>query len=610
MQLKALAVAVSAVCAAALVNPAHAVDFNNTIFFGDSLTDSGSYGARFTTNPGMVWAQILAAKLGTTAAPNLGAGGTDYAEGGARVTQVPGIGYPQVPATPVSQQIDAYLGAGGGRADPNALYTVWAGANDIFTQAGLAGAGAITPAQAQAGVLQAAKDLVTQVQRLQTAGARYILVPNIPDIGSTPFGQASGAAATFTAFSQLYNATMAAGLASTGMPVIALNTYKLDQEILATPLQFGITNITSTACTTSSSLMCTPATLVSPNAPLTYAFADSVHPTTAGHIILADYAYSVLEAPSQIGMLAEAPLHASEAQRYAIDNRMRQPLAGRAVGSFESFVNLDYQPVRIDINNNSAGLSSDNQNVTIGVDMQVTDRILAGLALGYSDENNDFGANGGGFHQAFTSVTAYGAARVGGSSYLSALATVGNINYDNVHRDIPLGVATRTESGSTSGNYSALRIGGGMDVAYGQWSIGPLANLTWQKVGVDSFSENGTNSTSMAFGSQTRKALTGSMGARTSYAMQSPLGELRPYAQLTYEHEFDNDTRYVTANVIGMPGSFSLPAYLPDRNYALLGAGLMAQLSKAVSAVISLNSVLMQKDAHSTAVGVNFRFHF
>ena len=81
-------------------------------------------------------------------------GGTDYAEGGSRVTQVPGIGYPQVPATPVSQQIDAYLGPSG-RADPNALYTVWPGPT-IFTQAGLAGAGVITPAQAQAGVTQAA----------------------------------------------------------------------------------------------------------------------------------------------------------------------------------------------------------------------------------------------------------------------------------------------------------------------------------------------------------------------------------------------------------------------------------------------------------------------
>ena len=69
MQLKALAAAVSALSAIALSSPAQAVDFSKTIFFGDSLTDSGSYGARFTTNPGTVWSQNLAAMLGTSATP-------------------------------------------------------------------------------------------------------------------------------------------------------------------------------------------------------------------------------------------------------------------------------------------------------------------------------------------------------------------------------------------------------------------------------------------------------------------------------------------------------------------------------------------------------------
>ncbi|XOT98027.1 hypothetical protein ACMTAU_04495, partial [Alcaligenes pakistanensis] len=32
---------------------------------GDSLTDSGQFGSRFTTNPGQVWSQVLAQKLGT-----------------------------------------------------------------------------------------------------------------------------------------------------------------------------------------------------------------------------------------------------------------------------------------------------------------------------------------------------------------------------------------------------------------------------------------------------------------------------------------------------------------------------------------------------------------
>jgi phospholipase/lecithinase/hemolysin len=41
------------------------------VFFGDSLTDAGTYGGlRFTTNPGMTWAQHVAERLGQSTEPN------------------------------------------------------------------------------------------------------------------------------------------------------------------------------------------------------------------------------------------------------------------------------------------------------------------------------------------------------------------------------------------------------------------------------------------------------------------------------------------------------------------------------------------------------------
>src|SRR5262249_50962225 len=67
------------------------------VFFGDSLTDAGTYGFRFTTNPGMTWAQHVAVGLGQSDEPNEhtasyddvyqgkpgipGPGGLNYAEG-------------------------------------------------------------------------------------------------------------------------------------------------------------------------------------------------------------------------------------------------------------------------------------------------------------------------------------------------------------------------------------------------------------------------------------------------------------------------------------------------------------------------------------------------
>ncbi|RBD58027.1 autotransporter domain-containing esterase, partial [Xanthomonas oryzae pv. oryzae] len=71
--------------------------FDRTVFFGDSLTDSGYYNpllpaasravtGKFTTNPGWVWAEYVADHFGTNAAPNgNGQIGDNYAAGGARI---------------------------------------------------------------------------------------------------------------------------------------------------------------------------------------------------------------------------------------------------------------------------------------------------------------------------------------------------------------------------------------------------------------------------------------------------------------------------------------------------------------------------------------------
>ena len=62
-----LAMLVASCCVAS----AGAADYSSTVFFGDSLTDAGTYASivqgiypgtgKFTTNPGLVWSENLAA---------------------------------------------------------------------------------------------------------------------------------------------------------------------------------------------------------------------------------------------------------------------------------------------------------------------------------------------------------------------------------------------------------------------------------------------------------------------------------------------------------------------------------------------------------------------
>jgi outer membrane lipase/esterase len=199
---------------------------------------------------------------------------------------------------------------------------VLAGANDVFTQAGLAGAGAISSTEAGTRVGTAAATLAAQVVRLKTAGAKNVLVVGLPDMGINPYAISSGATAAgaLTSLSQTaFNATLKAYLPATG--VAYLDPVPLFSKVVANPSAYGFTKVVdstspttaieSTACgpnviaqaaaadsaASPSSLYCSVVnttlgivgTLRAMLSNDTYVFADGVHPTTKMHKVLSQY---------------------------------------------------------------------------------------------------------------------------------------------------------------------------------------------------------------------------------------------------------------------------------------------------------------------------------
>lgn len=583
--------------------------FNQFYFFGDSLTDAGSFKpalppgvGKFTTNPGPVWAEVFAQRYGSTATP-ANQGGNDYAEGGARVTQLPG--FPNGPltgtATPVATQVQQFLQKG--PANSQALYSVWAGANDVFTQLTLAQQGTITPGQVQTNLAIAAGQLVQTIGTLSAGGARYIMVFNLPDIGKTPFGYGSGQGSTLTALSSFYNSNLSVGLDALHIDLIRLNVFALLNEVAADPTTFGFSNVTSPACTTASSLTCTAATLVAPNAAQSYLFADSVHPTTAGHQVIADYAASVIEAPQKIGLLAEAPLQVEQATFRAIDDRMWSNLnTPRPQNKFDAYAVYDYG--NYDRSSDFGGGDNQLNTVLVGGDMKLSEHWLLGLAFGYSEDKASFGDNGGGFKLNETTITTY----IGygdGPWYIGASLGAGDLDFRNIHRNFDLGAATRSESGSTNGTHVMARLLGGYWFnTTSNWIHGPFARLTYQEDKVYAWSETGTSSTAMEFGHQKRDSLAASLGWQVS----GNWGQFKPFGRVSWEKDSNNDDRSVRAGLVSMGGiGFGLPALRPDDNYFLVNVGLSAELGSKLVGFVGINATGGKDDGNYQAVTVGLR---
>ncbi|WEN15751.1 autotransporter domain-containing protein [Rhodanobacter sp. AS-Z3] len=558
--------------------------FSKVVVFGDSLSDNGNISLasapgiqpplRFTTNPGTTTAENVASALGFTLAPSA-AGGTDYAWGGAGFVN-------NVAAVPtIPQQLQMYLGSTGGKADPHALYQVWGGANDVFYLTGTLS----DPNAIAAGTINAAKTELGVLAGLQAAGAKYVLVYNLPDLGKTPSAAAGGPASQAGA-SQLaiiYNGVLNSGLAqlsNSGLNVIPANAFGLLNEVIANPSSYGFSNVTDPACGAgASSVQCGPVGSGLPysyaaGTDKTYVFADGVHPTAAAHALFGQYVVSVINAPGQISLLGEAPLASSTVQNGAVRKQM---LADSVGGETRTFVNIDYGMQRFHAGNGTPKTTSDNFNLTLGADVRATDNISAGVALGIGQNNADF-AGGGGYKMQDISGLGYLTYHVGGG-YVGGYANFGQANFKDIDRHITLGPATRIESGKADGSHLGGGLTGGWWFQLDRLRTGPFATVEWQTAKVNGYSEKGNDSSAMWFGRQQRDALVSTLGWRLQGDLNVGNTVLSPYAELAWNHDGKADPRMLKAGLNSMNGTFEMPGFVPDNSWGTAEIGVTARLT-------------------------------
>ncbi|MGE8249657.1 MAG: autotransporter outer membrane beta-barrel domain-containing protein, partial [Stenotrophomonas bentonitica] len=485
-----------------------------------------------TTNPGWTWAEHVANYYGTNAgAHGNGQNGDNYAIGGARVgvdtSQVLIPGTPAVPVYSLKTQTAQYLAANGGKADPKALYTVWGGANDLFAiQAGAPLVPTLTGA---------VTDQVGIVGTLKAAGAEYIVVPTIPDVGLTPGARAGGPAgmAAGTALAKAYNDALFGGLKAAGLQVIPVDTFHILQEIVANPGQYGFVNATSPACTTAASLTCNPTSYVTPNAANSYVFADGVHPTTATHEMLGQYTLSILEAPRNQQVLT----HSAQTIGRSRADQVSWHVDGRPADGLSWWGNLRGDMQRYDHADLYDGLAPAG---LFGVDWARDGMVVGGFA-GYGRMDADFGNNKGDFTQSDTTLGLF-AGWYGDRAWVNGQLSYSWLDYD-VTRKLQLGPATRIHKGSPEGSNLTAALNAGYEFGTeGGFRHGPVAAVIWQKVKLDGYTESNPSASALGYGDQDTDSTVGRVGWQARFDG----GNVKPYVQVTYDHEFE-DTKQASA---------------------------------------------------------------
>jgi phospholipase/lecithinase/hemolysin len=260
----------------------HAQSYDSIIVFGDSYNDVGNfyylagkrgvvyppppyYYGRFSDGP--IWVDDLAGALGLPIAPSL-RGGTDYAVGGAELLQtikIQGVALPSI-----EDQVAGYLAATGGKADPNALYVIEGGGDDILNATTFS---PNTLGPAIAGGLYGIE------KSLRAAGGTSFLIPQLIDVGQLPAAMAAGPAfvtfadATSVAANQALASDLAADSKLPGIHIYNIPVFKEFLTTVSAPGAFGFLD-TIYPCV-NPGFVCT--------APDHHLWWDAVHPSKFAH---------------------------------------------------------------------------------------------------------------------------------------------------------------------------------------------------------------------------------------------------------------------------------------------------------------------------------------
>lgn len=537
------------------VGVAHAGDYSSVTFFGDSLTDGGYFkpfldkeeSGQFTTNPDNTWATPFAESLGlTSTAQTLGGDGSgnNYAIGGARA----GLDVERegLPVASAKTQLDSYLE--NNSVDSKGLYSVWIGANDLLAVVNdLSNKDSI--------ISEAVEDQVGIINKLHNNGANYILVPNIPDVGLTPYLSALGQGLQDfgTKMSEQYNDTLYSGIKQTGANVIPLDTFGLLQKVAKNPSAYGFSNMNGTACTNKDdkgnveSLKCGRDDLDKENANNSYFFADSIHPTGRAHKMIADYANAVVTAPGQVSVLphiaTQSGLATNERLQTHINQRQSQSHTLQST-SPEGWVSANINSLDV------AGFeSSGNAQLLFGLDFahsglpNAMTGVYANLSQSELDSNERNGIDKVEFDELGLGLYH--------SQNLGKVQLNGALGYSTIdmetNRKVSLDNYTQNYKSDVDGSRYYASLQAGYPMLLKGSTLTPYLGATANRVKLDAIKEGTSDDPiAMQFDKQKYNTIYGTLGLKASSQLSNTLNV---FGDVHYQKQLDDNHKEVTARL-------------------------------------------------------------
>ena len=226
------------------------------------------------------------------------------------------------------------------------------------------------------------------------------------------------------------------------------------------------------------------------------------------------------------------------------------------------------------------GFNTTSGGAIIGIDTQVNDNVLAGIAASYASTSVSFNNGAGSTDLDSFLVMPY--ARIGmGDWYMSGVFGVGFDNFSTTRH-----IAFPGFAASATSSYSGLAAGGAFEMGYtfrpGSFTVTPVIGFDASHVGTDSFRESGAGAADLAVQTTDSNSAAALVGVRLATRIDNGDGSVfSPEAHIIYRHDFVTDRQQVGESFVEVPsgGAFTVVSSRFGKDAVLAGVGINYDLS-------------------------------
>jgi len=279
------------------------------------------------------------------------------------------------------------------------------------------------------------------------------------------------------------------------------------------------------------------------------------------------------------------------------------------VGSYQFFSNIQNTNKNLESTSTTFSADSDSDYTNIGFTYRQNENWTLGAAIAYVDQDVDVDATGTEFENdgfLFSGLATYQK----GNLFAEAGITLSSLDVES-NRGVLLGITQRIESGSSDANALGVTLALGQNaVKSDKWRAGPIFRLDYNKVDVESFSENGTNSTSLSFSNIERASLIAGAGMFANYDSSIGSIPIQYFGEALIEGDLESAQQGVQASVNSLANSpeFSLESFDTDSVGYSLQLGASARITNNINAQLSYTYQDLAGDINSINFGISSKF--